>query len=108
MIYCIRKSCSLPLIGAATLRNINWFYPAFMVILGVHYMPFIFLYGMWEFGVLSAALIGGGVGIALLLPKIRAAGGWFTAVVLLLFAVVVQIRPMLSKGPPGGSRREMP
>ena len=84
---------SLPVIGAAALHNINWFYPAFMVILGVHYMPFIFLYGMWEFGVLSAALIGGGVAIGMLLPQTFAAGGWFTAAVLLVFAVLVQITP---------------
>jgi hypothetical protein len=83
---------SLPVIGAASLHNINWFYPAFMVILGVHYMPFIFLYGMWEFGVLSATLLGGGVAIAFLLPNVLSAGGWFTAVVLLLFALVVQLK----------------
>lgn len=99
---------SLPLIGAATLHNVNWFYPAFMVIVGVHYMPFIFLYGMREFGVLSAVLIGGGVAIALLLPNTMAAGGWFTAVVLLLFALLVQIRPILSKSYSGGSKPRMP
>ena len=37
---------SLLLVGAAALYNINWFYPAFMRVLGTHYMPFIFLYGM--------------------------------------------------------------
>jgi uncharacterized protein DUF7010 len=84
---------SLPVIGAAALHNINWFYPAFMVILGVHYMPFMFLYGMWEFGILSAALIGGGVAIGILLPNTFAAGGWFTAAVLLAFAVLVQVLP---------------
>jgi hypothetical protein len=94
---------SLPVIGAASLYSINWFYPAFMVILGVHYMPFIFLYGMWEFGVLSAALIGAGVGIAFLLPNIFAAGGWFTAVVLLLFAVLVKMKPVVSENHRCGS-----
>jgi hypothetical protein len=38
---------SLPVIGAAALYNINWFYPAFMIVVGTHYVPFIFLYGMW-------------------------------------------------------------
>jgi hypothetical protein len=88
---------SLPVIGAAALHNINWFYPAFMVILGVHYMPFIFLYGMWEFAILSGLLIGGGVAIGMFLPGQFAAGGWFTAVILLLFAVLVQVTPKLSK-----------
>jgi hypothetical protein len=88
---------SMPVIGATSLFNINWFYPAFMLIVGAHYMPFIFLYGMWEFAVLSALLIGGGVAIGMLLPSTFVTGGWFTAVVLLLFAMLVQITPGLSK-----------
>src|SRR3990172_6414768 len=59
---------SLLVMGAAALYNINWFHPAFILILGTHYLPFIFLYGMWEFAVLSAALIGGGVATGMLLP----------------------------------------
>jgi hypothetical protein len=92
-----RAALSLPVIGAASLHNINWFYPAFMVILGVHYMPFIFLYGMWEFGMLSAILIGAGVAIGRLYPNTFATGGWFTAAVLLLFAALVQIKPAVSR-----------
>ena len=86
---------SLPLIGAASLYNINWFYPAFMLVVGIHYMPFIFLYGMWEFAVLCAVLIFGSVGIGMLFPHTFAIGGWFTAIALLLFAVLVQITPKL-------------
>ena len=60
---CRQRSFSpsnLPLIFAATAYRQNWFYPAFMVALGSHYLPFIFLYGMWQFGVLAALLIGSG------------------------------------------------
>lgn len=88
---------SLPVIGAASLYNPNWFYPAFMLIVGTHYMPFVFLYGMWEFAVLSALLIGGGVVIGMLLPDVFVTGGWFTAIALLLFAIVVQVTPKLSR-----------
>jgi len=88
---------NLPVIGAATLHNTNWFYPAFMLIVGTHYMPFIFLYGMREFAILSVLLIGGGVTIGILLPGTFIAGGWFTAVILLLFALLVQIVPRPSK-----------
>jgi hypothetical protein len=88
---------SLPVVGAASLYNINWFYPAFMLIIGAHYMPFIFLYGMWEFAVLSALLIGGGVAIGMLLPNAFVIGGWFTATVLLLFSALVQVTPRLSR-----------
>ncbi|MDP2300181.1 MAG: hypothetical protein Q8M55_05650 [Actinomycetota bacterium] len=56
----------LPVVGAATLYRIEWFYPAFMIVLGAHYLPFVFLYGMRMF----------------------AAGGWFTGALLLVFAVL--------------------
>ena len=80
---------SLPLAGAATLFRHNWFYPACMVIVGAHYIPFIFMYGMWQFGVLAATLLGAGLAIALYLPSASfSLGGWFTALVLFLFAFV--------------------
>jgi hypothetical protein len=82
---------SLPLIGAVSLYNINWFYPAFMLVVGTHYMPFIFLYGMWEFGVLAAMLIFGSVAIGMFLPHSFSVGGWFTAVILLFFAAWVRM-----------------
>ncbi|HZW05070.1 MAG TPA: hypothetical protein VFF68_14145 [Anaerolineaceae bacterium] len=79
---------SLPVIGAAALYNLNWFYPAFMIVVGTHYMPFMTLYGMWQYGILAAALIGGGVLIGMYLPESFAIGGWFTGIVLVLFAIV--------------------
>ena len=50
------------LVGAATLYRENLFYPASMVVVGAHYLPFIFLYGMPQFGLLAGLLIAGGVG----------------------------------------------
>lgn len=88
---------SLPVIGAATLSNVNWFYPAFMLVLGTHYLPFMFLYGMWEFSLLSAVLIGGSVAIGMLFPSTFTLGGWVTAAALILFAILVQITPRFSK-----------
>jgi hypothetical protein len=79
---------SLPLIGAATLHNQNWFYPAFMVVLGAHYMPFIFQYGMWQFGILAGSLIGARITFALYLPSQFSIGGWFTALALFVFAFI--------------------
>jgi hypothetical protein len=79
---------NLPLVAAATAYRLNWFYPAFMIALGTHYLPFIFLYGMWQFGVLAAVLLGAGVALGLYLQSLFSVGGWFTAVVLLVFAFV--------------------
>jgi hypothetical protein len=81
---------SLPLIGAASQYNINWFYPAFMLVVGTHYLPFTFLYGMWKFAALAGILIFGSVGIGMWLPDSFTLGGWFTAVVLLAFALWVR------------------
>lgn len=79
---------SLPLVGAATLHHQDWFYPALMVVVGAHYLPFVFLYGMWLFAALAGLLIGGGVWIGLTSPAGFSVGGWLAGVLLLLFAVV--------------------
>lgn len=81
----------LPLVGAATLFRQNWFYPACMLLVGAHYLPFIFMYGMWQFAVLAAALVGAGLTIALYLPAASfSLGGWFTVLALVLFAFVAR------------------
>ena len=80
---------TIPVIGAATLNNVNWFYPAFMVIVGAHYLPFVFLYGMQEYAILAAILIAGGVTIGYVLPNTFSSGGWFAAATLLLFGISV-------------------
>jgi hypothetical protein len=79
---------NLPLVFAATAYRPNWFFPAFMVALGSHYLPFIFMYGMWQFGALAALLIGSGLAIGMYLPSVFSLGGWLTAVMLLVFAFV--------------------
>jgi hypothetical protein len=78
----------LPLIGAATLHRINWFYPAFMIVIGAHYLPFIFLYGLRLFGVLAALLIGAGLMLGLYGPSVFSLGAWITAGLLLIFAFI--------------------
>jgi hypothetical protein len=80
--------CSLPLVAAASLYRLNWFYPAFMIVVGAHYLPFVFLYGMWQFAVLAGLLIGGGLLIGVYFSSTFAVGGWFTALALLTFAFV--------------------
>ncbi len=87
----------LPVIYAAARYILNWFYPAFMIVVGAHYMPFIFLYGMRQYAVLAAALIGGGVAIGMLLPGSFIAGGWFTAAALLAFALLIRVRQSYGK-----------
>ena len=75
-----------PLIAAATIHNTNWFYPAFLVVVGAHYLPFIFLYGMWQFGILAVLLVGLGTAIGIYFPENFSLGGWSGAVIYLLSA----------------------
>ncbi|MGB8260485.1 MAG: hypothetical protein WCE75_09045 [Terracidiphilus sp.] len=77
---------TFPLIYAATAHHLYWFYPAFMIAVGAHYLPFTFLYGMRQFAVLSVLLVAGGVAIGVYLPAFFSLGGWVTACVLLVFA----------------------
>ena len=74
------------LVGAATLYKTEWFFPAAMIVVGSHYLSFITLYGMKMFGVLAVVLVIAGAGLGLYGPPIFSLGGWFTGVVLLVFA----------------------
>ncbi|HSG46372.1 MAG TPA: hypothetical protein VLA43_01035 [Longimicrobiales bacterium] len=76
----------LPVVGAAALHRLDWFYPALMVALGAHYLPFVFLYGMRMFGALAVILWAGGVFLGTWFPLGATAGAWFTGAVLLAFA----------------------
>jgi hypothetical protein len=79
---------TLPVVlGIAMLRP-SWFYPALMVVLGAHYLPFVFLYGMWQFAVLCAVLVGCGVVLGMHVPRPFCLGAWITAGVLFVFAFV--------------------
>ena len=66
------------------------FFPAAMVIVGAHYLPFVHLYGMRLFAVLAGVLSVGGVVLLFWLPAPMPAGAWFTGVVLLVFAVLLR------------------
>jgi hypothetical protein len=78
----------LPLAAAATAYRLNWFYPAFMIAIGTHYLPFIFLYGMPQFRVLATLQIGAGLTIGLYMQPVFSVAAWLTALVLLLLAFI--------------------
>jgi hypothetical protein len=82
---------SLPLVGAAALYRMEWFYPAFMIVLGAHYLPFVFLYGMPMFYALAGVLVAAGFAIGRFSPGPWHVGAWITAVTLLAFGVVGRV-----------------
>ena len=77
---------SMPLLVAVGLYRLNWFYPGMMVLLGAHYLPFVFLYGMRMFAALSAIIVGGGLIIAMYFSSSFSVGAWYTGVTLVVFA----------------------
>jgi len=79
---------TLPLVIGIAALHPAWFYPAFMITLGAHYLPFIFMYGMWQFGVLSATLVASGIAIAMYVPVPASLGAWLTGALLFAFAFV--------------------
>lgn len=79
----------LLLVPVTTFR-LNLFYPALMVLLGAHYLPFTFLYGMRMFVLLCAVLISGGVVIAHYFSGSFSLGGWIGGVTLFIFAWILR------------------
>ncbi len=78
-----------PVIFAAVLHNVNWFYPAMAVIVGAHYLPFIFLYGMPIYGAIAVVMIAGATWIGIQCAGHFDYGGWFGAAVLLFSAPAI-------------------
>jgi hypothetical protein len=77
---------SMLLLVPVTAFRLNWFYPALMILVGAHYLPFTFLYGMRMFIPLCAILTGAGVVIAMYFSGSFSLGGWIGGVTLFMFA----------------------
>jgi hypothetical protein len=77
---------SMLLLVPVGLYNLNLFFPALMVLLGAHYLPFATLYGMRMFLFLAGMLIAMGVAIAHYFSGIFSVGAWVGGLALFVFA----------------------
>ena len=77
---------SMLLLLPVGLYRLNWFFPALMILLGAHYLPFATLYGMRMFLFLAAVLIAAGVVIALYFAQTFSLGAWIGGLALFVFA----------------------
>jgi hypothetical protein len=66
--------------------RLNWFFPALMILLGAHYLPFVTLYGMRMFAFLAGMLIAEGLVVALYFSASFSLGAWIAALTLFVFA----------------------
>jgi hypothetical protein len=77
---------SMLLLFPVSLYRLNWFFPALMILLGAHYFPFVFLYGMRMFWLLGGILIAMGYVIALYFAGTFSFGAWVAGLTLFVFA----------------------
>ena len=77
---------SMLLLVPVGLYNLNWFFPALMILLGAHYLPFATLYGMRMFLFLAGILIASGVVIAQHFTETFSLGAWIGGLTLFVFA----------------------
>jgi hypothetical protein len=77
---------SMLLLVPVGLYRLNWFFPALMVLVGAHYLPFATLYGMRMFLFLAGILIATGVVIAVYFAETFSLGSWIGGLVLFVFA----------------------
>jgi len=82
----------LPVVGAAAVHKIQWFYPAAMVIVGAHYLPFQFLYGQRRWLFLGGFLLTAGILIGLYMQDPFTLGGWVTGIAFLVFSLWAWMR----------------
>lgn len=91
---------TVPLVGAlglpaalgATLYRQEWFFPAMMIVIGAHYLPFWPLYGMPGFVVLGLGIWAAGLVVALWAPGLAVGAGAGTGLGLMAFGVGAWIR----------------
>ncbi|HKV26970.1 MAG TPA: hypothetical protein VJN90_01690 [Candidatus Acidoferrales bacterium] len=76
------------LVGAATLHKAAWFYPSMMIVIGAHYLPFSFLYGMRQFIGLSVILMFTGILVGMYAPGLSTLAAWFAGVLFVGFAFI--------------------
>jgi hypothetical protein len=77
---------SMLLLVPVGLYQLNLFFPALMVLLGAHYLPFATLYGMRMFLILAGILIATGVMIAHYFLEAFSLGAWIAGLALFVFA----------------------
>lgn len=79
---------SMPIVYMACKYNINWFFPAFAILVGAHYLPFIWAYKMPTFGILAGLIIAVGILCLLKFSDSFPMAAYMTGSIMILFAVL--------------------
>jgi hypothetical protein len=81
---------SMLLLFPVTELRLSLFYPALLILLGAHYLPFTFMYGMRAFFVLGMILAGSGMVLTLYFRGSFSLGGWIGGLTLFIFAWILR------------------
>ena len=77
---------SMLLLAPVSLYDLNLFFPALLVLVGAHYLPFATLYGMRMFLFLAGILTAAGVLTAHYFSRTFSVGAWIGGLTLFIFA----------------------
>lgn len=77
---------SMLLLVPVGLYRLNWFFPALMILLGAHYLPFATSFGMRMFLFLAGILLAEGIVVALYFSATFTLGAWIAGLTLFVFA----------------------
>jgi len=77
---------SMLLLVPVCLYNLNLFFPALLILLGAHYLPFATLYGMRMFLFLAGILLAASVLTAHYFSQTFSVGAWIGGLTLFIFA----------------------
>lgn len=79
---------SFPLIFLLTKENVNLFFPALTIIIGAHYLPFIYAYKLKTYWILASLLTIGGSFFGFMMQANFDYCAYYTGSMLLLFAFI--------------------
>lgn len=79
---------SFPVIFMITKENVNLFFPALTVIVGAHFLPFVYTYKLKTYWILSSLLIIGGSYFGFIIPDNFGYCAYYTGSIILLFAII--------------------
>ena len=79
---------SIPLIYMACQYNINYFFPAFTILVGAHYLPFVWAYKMPTFAILSILLVFTGSYIAIYFNNVFDLAAYTTGAIIIIFGII--------------------
>ena len=79
---------SFPLIFLITKENVNLFFPALTIIVGLHFLPFVYAYKLRTYWILSSLLVIGGSLFGFMFLDISHFCAYYTGSLLLLFAII--------------------